>query len=113
MRLDDIPAVRRYPRVQECIAYCRLVKGATASAGKRSSTSGTKLGYASLKWAFSEAAGLCLRNNPAGQTSLARFEKQHGQGKALTVVAHQWARALYDMWKRETAFDPDQFSHAG
>jgi hypothetical protein len=62
-----------------------------------------------LTWAFSEAAVLCLRNHPAGQTSLVRFEKTHGQGKALTVLAHKLARAVYDMLKRPTAFDMEKF----
>jgi len=42
---------------------------------------------------------------------LARVEKQHGQGQALTVLAHPLARAVYDMWKRGTAFDLNQFLH--
>ena len=32
---------------------------------------------------------LFLRANPAGQTYLRPLEKKHGQGKALTVLAHQ------------------------
>jgi transposase len=99
----------RCPRVQDCVSYCRLVKCAKASAGTRYGTSGTKIGNAYLKWAFSEAAVLFLRNNPAGQKSLVRFERQHGKGKALTVLAHKLARAVYDMVKRGTAFDMDQF----
>jgi transposase len=65
------------------------------SAGKRYGTSGTKIGNAYLKWAFSEAAVLFLRTNPAGQKYLARLEKTHGKGKALTVLAHKLARASY------------------
>ena len=38
----------------------------------------------------------CLRNHPAGPTYRARLAKKHGQGKALTVLAHQLARAVYD-----------------
>jgi hypothetical protein len=41
---------------------------AQASAGKRDGTSGAQLGHAELTWAFSEAAGLLLRNHPVGQT---------------------------------------------
>ena len=62
-----------------------------------------------LKWAFSEAAVLFLRNNPAGQKYLARLEKKHGKGKALTVLAHKLARAVYDMLKRDVVFDIDNF----
>lgn len=87
--------ITRFPRVQDVVSYCRLVKGAKESAGKRYGTAGTKSGHAYLQWAFSEAAVLFLRNTPAGQKSLARLEKKHGQGKALTVLAHKLARAVY------------------
>jgi transposase len=103
--LDEIHDSQRFPRVQDFASYCRLGKGAKASAGKRDGTSGTKSGNASLQWAFSEAAVLCLRSNAAGQKYLARLEKKHGQGKALTVLAQKLARAVYYMLKRRTAFD--------
>jgi transposase len=109
--LYEIHDLRRFPRVQDVVAYCRLVNCAKESAGKRYGVSGTKLGNAYRKWAFSEAAVLFLRNNPVGQTLRARFTKKHGQGKALTVLAHKLARAVYDMLKRETAFDLDKFLH--
>jgi transposase len=109
--LYEIHAIGRFPRVQDVVSYCRLVKCAKASAGKRYGTSGTKIGNAYLKWAFSEAAVLFLRNNPAGQKLLARVAKKHGKGKALTVLAHKLARAVYYMLKRGTAFDLDQFFH--
>ena len=54
---------------------------------------------------------LFLRNNPAGQKYLARLERRHGKGKALTVLAHKLARAVYYMLKRDTAFDGDKFLH--
>jgi transposase len=107
--LYEIHDIARFPRVQDFVSYCRLVKCAKESAGKRYGTSGTKIGNASLKWAFSEAAVLFLRNHPAGQKSLARLEKKHGKGKALTVLAHKLARAVYYMLKRGTAFDMDKF----
>jgi hypothetical protein len=65
--LDAIHASARFPRVQDCVSSCRLVKGAKASAGKRSGTSGTTIGHADLTWAFSEAAVWFLRDKPAGQ----------------------------------------------
>ena len=101
--------IARFPRVQDFVSYCRLVKCAKESAGKRYGTSGTKIGNAYLTWACSEAAVLFLRNHPAGQKYLVRFEKQHGKGKALTVLAHKLARAVYDMLKRTTAFDMEKF----
>jgi transposase len=105
--LDAIPDIRRFPRVPDFASSCRLVKCAKASAGKRSGTSGKKLGTAYLKWAFSEAAVRFLRNNDKGQKYLPRLENQYGQGKALTVLAHKLARAVYYMLQRETVFNMD------
>ena len=103
--LYEMHDIQRFPRVQDVVSSCRLVKCAKESAGKRYGTSGTKIGNAYLKGAFSEAAVLCLRANPAGQTYLGRLEKKHRKGKALTVLAHTLARAVYDMLKRDTTFE--------
>jgi transposase len=103
--LYDIHDIRRFPRVQDFVSSCRLVKCAKEAAGKRYGTSGKKIGNASLTRAFSEAAALCLRNHPEAQQSLARLEKKHGTGKAFTIVAHQLARAVYSMLTRERVCD--------
>lgn len=71
-RLYDIHDIQRFPRVQDFVSSCRLVQCAQESAGKRYGPSGTKIGNAYLTWAFSEAAVLFLRANPAGQKYLAR-----------------------------------------
>src|SRR5262245_12757570 len=105
--LYEIHDIDRFPRVQDFASYCRLVKCAKQSAGKHLGTSGKKIGNAHLKWAFSEAAVLFLRNNPQGQKYLTRLEKKHDKGQALTILAPKLARAVYDMLKRKTAFDRD------
>jgi transposase len=110
--LYEIHQIDRFPRVQDFASYCRLVKCAKESAGKRFGTSGTKIGNAHLKWAFSEAAVLFLRDNPAGQKFLTRLEKKPSKGKALTILAHKLARAVYFMLKNKRAFDMDTFLHS-
>jgi transposase len=40
--LYEIHDIRRFPSVQEFVSYCRLVKCARESAGKRYGTSGKK-----------------------------------------------------------------------
>src|SRR4029434_3299298 len=107
--LYEIHAIARFPRVQDVLSYCRLVKCTKESAGKRYGTSGAKIGNAYLKWAFSEAAVLFLRDNPAGQKYLTKLENKHGPGKALTLLAQKLGRAVYYMLKRQKAFDLDQF----
>jgi transposase len=107
----EIHDIDRFPRVQDFVSYCRLVKCAKESAGKRWGTAGKKIGNVHLKWAFSEAAALFLRNNEPGQKSLTRLAKRPAKGKALTILAHKLARAVYDMLKRKTAFDMNLFLH--
>ena len=107
--LYEIHDIHRFPRVQDFVSYCRVVKCAKESAGKRSGTGGSKIGNAYLKWAFSEAAVLLLRDNPLGQKYLTRLEKTHGKGKALTILAQHLARAVYFMLNRHTAFAMNKF----
>jgi transposase len=107
--LYEIQDIARFPRVQDFVSYCRLVKCAKESAGKRLGTSGKKIGNPQLKWAFSEAAVLFLRQNQLGKEYFAQLERKHGKGKALTVLAHKLARAVYYMLTREQAFDLTRF----
>lgn len=108
--LYEIQDITRFPRVQDFASYCRLVKCAKESAGKRLGSSGKKIGTAHLKWAFSEAAVLFLRQNLAGQRYFATLVRKHGKGKALTVLAHKLARAVYHMLARAQPFDPQRFA---
>jgi len=107
--LYEIHDICRFPRVQDFVSYCRLVKPKKESAGKTYGFIGAKIGNAHLKWAFSEAAVLFLRNNPQGQAYVARLEKTHSKGKALTILAHKLARAVYYMLRRNEAFDMKRF----
>jgi transposase len=107
--LYDIHDMARFPRVQDVLSSGRLVQCARASAGKRYGTSGTTIGHAHLTWTFSEAAVLFLRDHPAAQQYLARVEKKHGKGTALTLLAQKLARAVYYLLKRNVAFDRETF----
>jgi urease accessory protein UreF len=107
--LDAMQDSARFPRVQECAASCRLVTWARASAGTRSGTSGHNLGHAHRTGACSAAAVLGVRAHPAAQQVLARLEHTHRQGKALTLGAPTWARALSSLFKRPTACELDTF----
>jgi hypothetical protein len=106
--LYAIPAVNRFPRVQDGVSSCRRVPCARASAGTRYGTSGATIGHAHLTGAFSDAAVLCLSDHPAAQQYLARVEKKHEKGKALTILAPQLARAVSDRLQRPGACDTEQ-----
>jgi hypothetical protein len=51
---------------------------------------------------------LCLRDHAAAQKYLARLEKKHDKGQALTILAQKLARAVYDRLTRQVAFDREQ-----
>jgi len=107
--LYEVHDIMRFPRVQDFVSYSRLVKPAKESAGKRYGHSGGKIGNAHLKWAFSEAAVLMLRESSDVKKYKARLQKKHGKAKALTILAHKIGRAVYYMLRRKEVFDMERF----
>jgi len=107
--LYEMQDIARFPRVQDFVSYCRLVKCAKESGGKRLGTSGKKIGNVHLRWAFAEAAILFLRQNQLGKEYFAKLAHKHGKAKALTVLGHKLARAVYYMLTRQQAFDLQRF----
>lgn len=107
--LYEIENIARFPRVQDFVSYCRLVKCAKESNGKRYGSSGSKIGNAHLKWAFSQAAVHSLKYNEHGKKHLNRLTKKHGKGKALSILAHKIGRATYFILKNKTPFDREKF----
>ena len=107
--LYEIHDMSRFKRPQELASYSRLVRCSRESAGKVSGTGGRKVGNVHLKWAFSEAAVGFLRKNEEGKQFYDRLVMKHGKGKALTVLAHKLARAVYYIWNNNTVFDQEKF----
>jgi transposase len=104
--LYEIHDIARFPRVQDFVSYARLVRCPKESAGKRVGAGNRKIGNVHLKWAFSEAACLFLRNNAPAQRYHTRLVNKHGKAKALAILAHKLGRAVYFMLRRREAFDP-------
>ena len=107
--LYEIEDINRFPRVQDFASYCRLVKCAKESNGKKYGTAGKKIGNAHLRWAFSEAAQLFLKSNEPGKKYLQKITNKHGKGKALSILAHKLGRAVYFMLKNRQGFDMNRF----
>jgi hypothetical protein len=70
------------------------------------------MGNVHLKWAFSEAAVLFLRHAAGGKQLLGAIEQQHGKGKALSILAHKIARAVFYMLSRRPVFSMERFRAA-
>jgi transposase len=107
--LYEIHDIARFERVQDFLSYARLVKCEHSSAGKKLGSGGAKIGNVHLKWAFSEAAALFLRNNPEGQKHLRRVAGRHGKAKALSILAAKLGRAVYLILSKERVFDMQRF----
>ncbi len=68
-----------------------------------------KIGNAHLKWAFSEAAVLFLRDNQPAQRLQHRLVSKYGKAKALSLIAQKLGRTVYFMLKRSEPFDAARF----
>lgn len=107
--LYEIEDISRFPRVQDFVSYCRLVRPAKESNGKIYGHSGKKIGNAHLRWAFGEAVVLMLKGNKPAQAALQRLASRHGKGKALAILSHRLGRAVYFMLKNQVPFKQDLF----
>ena len=107
--LYEIGDIDWFPSVGTFISYARLVKCAHESAGKRVSGKNNKIGNAHLKWAFSEAACLFLRESDQAKTWHQRLVSKYGKAKALSVIAQRLGRTAYMILKRRTPFDREKF----
>ena len=85
--LYEVHDIHRFPKVGNFISYCRLVKCQRESAGKKSASRNNKIGNVHLKWAFSEAACLFLRDNEPAKKYHERLVSKYGKAKALSIIA--------------------------
>jgi hypothetical protein len=67
------------------------------------------MGNSYLKWAFSEAVVLFLRETREVQPYLRRLEHKYGKDKAKGIVAHRLGRTVYYMLKNKRVFDIKKF----
>ena len=107
----EIDDITRFQRIGNFISYCRLVKPAHESAGKKHGSKNSKIGNVHLKWAFSEAACLFLRGNKRAKEYHERLVSKYGKAKALSIIAQKLGRTVYIMLKRQKPYDPNKFNN--
>jgi hypothetical protein len=49
-----------------------------------------------LKWAFSEATILFLRESDKAKRFVEKYTPIHGKGKAIAILTHKLGREVYD-----------------
>ncbi len=107
--LYEIHDINRFPRVQNFTSYARLVRPARESAGKLKGGGNKKIGNAYLKWAFSEATLLLLREKQEVKQWHAKLKNRHGKPRALSIISHKLGRAVYYMLSQQKVFDLQKF----
>jgi transposase len=107
--LYEIQDISRFERVQNFTSYARLIKPQKESAGKTRGSGNRKMGNAYLKWAFSEATLLLIREKQEIKDYHSRLKNKHGKARALAIISHKLGRAVYYMLKNKQAFDMNKF----
>lgn len=108
----EIQDMTRFPKVQQFASYARLIHPVKESAGKRTGTANGKMGNAYLKWAFSEAVMLFLREMREAHPYLRRLERKYGQDKAKGILAHRLGRTVYYMLTTQQIVDSKKFMNS-
>jgi transposase len=107
--LYEIHRIERFASAGDFLSYARLVSGRGSSAGKPKGVMGRKIGNPHLKWAFSEATCLLIRQSPEAKRFVTRQQKKHGKARALAILAARLGRAVFLILKRKQPFDVQRF----
>src|SRR5262249_4597703 len=91
--------MRRFPTVGQYASYCRCVQSTKISNGKRKGQGNVKNGNPSLAWAYMEAAQFAIRFSPTVQRFDHRQQAKNPLLVARKAVAHNLARAGYDLMR--------------
>jgi transposase len=107
--LYEIHNIKRFEKVQNFTSYARLIRPQKESAGKVKGSGNKKMGNAFLKWAFSEATLLLIRDKQEIKDLHARLKNKHGKARALAIITHKLGRTVYYMLNKQKAFDMNKF----
>lgn len=107
--LYEIDTIERFRSVQKFSSYSRVVKTQRNSNGKRTDNSNQKIGNPYLKWSFSQAAVLMKRYSPEIRKYYERISCKMGKRKALAILRHKIAIAVYSVLTNKEPFDLTRF----
>lgn len=107
--LYEIQDISRFERVQNFSSYARLIKPRKESVGKVKGSANRKMGNSYLKWAFSEATLLLIREKQEIKEYHLKLKNKHGKARALAIISHKLGRTVFYMLKNKQAFDMQHF----
>ncbi len=102
----EVGDIGRFQKVGNFASYCRLVKTARLSVGKKKGSGNRKNGNPYLSWAFSEAAHHANRHHEEAKKYFQRKKSKTNGIIAIRALAHKLARASYHVMKDQVDFDP-------
>jgi transposase len=103
----------RFPTVQQFSSYSRVVYCQRISNGKTVDKKHRKIGNPYLKWAFSLVAVAAIKNSASIKKLHLRLKNKHGKRKALAILRHRIAVAVYFMLKQQEPFVEELFVRSG
>ena len=104
----EVGEIARFRKVGNFASYCRLVKSARLSAGKRKGSGNRRNGNPYLSWAFSEAAHFAVRYHPPAKKYFQRKRSKTNGIIAIRALAHKLARASFYVMKDQVDFDSER-----
>jgi transposase len=107
--LYEMHEVNRFGRAGRFLSYARLVRCDHESGGKKLGTGGAKIGNAYLKWAFAEGVTGFVRLSVRARRWKQKVASKRGAGKAMAILAARLGRAIFQMLRKQEAFDEDRF----
>jgi transposase len=102
----EVGDIARFRNVGNFTSYCRLVKTARLSVGKRKGAGNRRNGNPYLSWSFSEAAHHANRHHEQARKYVHRKRSKTNGIVAIRALAHKLARASYHVMRDQVDFDP-------
>ena len=101
----EVGDISRFPKVGNYSSYCRCVKSARFSNGKKKGENNKKNGNRYLSWAYVEAANFAIRFSPEAQKFYQRKMAKTNKIVAIKALSNKLARASYYIMRDQVAYD--------
>jgi len=107
--LYEMHSAARFESPQQFSSYCRVVKCERTSCGKSTGGGNQKIGNPYLKWALGQIIIHAQAFSPRIKRYYEQLLAKFGKGRAKSIIAHQFAVAIYYMLKNGKVFDEVRF----
>ena len=101
----EVGDINRFSKVGNYSSYCRCVKSARFSDGKKKGENNRKNGNRYLSWAYVEAANFAIRFSQEAQKFYQRKMAKTNKIVAIKALSNKLARASYYIMRDQVAYD--------